>query len=169
MAASILIVDDDAVQRRLVENMVQKAGYEAVVVDSGDAAIALLAAPLSAQEKAAGREEFIYKKTKEGDLKMYVHYPPDWKAADKRPAMVFFFGGGTCTVSTCVRSSMSSTSSGVSRIATRSSSSSQWLSSASWLAGSVSPGAATMATAAAPRHRHIASRSPWRYPLSRTD
>jgi DNA-binding NtrC family response regulator len=45
MAASILIVDDDAVARRLVENMVQKCGYEAVVVDSGDAAIALLTAP----------------------------------------------------------------------------------------------------------------------------
>ena len=28
MAASILIADDDAVQRRLVENMVQKCGYE---------------------------------------------------------------------------------------------------------------------------------------------
>src|SRR6201996_2899798 len=42
MAARILIADDDAVQRRLVENMVQKCGYEAVVVDSGDAAIALL-------------------------------------------------------------------------------------------------------------------------------
>ena len=42
MAASILIADDDAVQRRLVENMVQKCGYEAVVVDSGDAAIAML-------------------------------------------------------------------------------------------------------------------------------
>src|SRR3981081_796529 len=45
MAASILIVDDDAVQRRLVENMVQKCGYDAVVVDSGDAAIAMLTAP----------------------------------------------------------------------------------------------------------------------------
>jgi len=42
MAASILIADDDAVQRRLVENMVQKCGYQAVVVDSGDAAIAAL-------------------------------------------------------------------------------------------------------------------------------
>ncbi|HLZ04015.1 MAG TPA: sigma-54 dependent transcriptional regulator [Bradyrhizobium sp.] len=42
MAASILIADDDAVQRRLVENMVQKCGYEAVVVDGGDAAVALL-------------------------------------------------------------------------------------------------------------------------------
>jgi DNA-binding NtrC family response regulator len=45
MAASILIADDDAVQRRLVENMVQKCGYDAVVVDSGDAAIAMLTAP----------------------------------------------------------------------------------------------------------------------------
>src|SRR6201997_563589 len=45
MAASILIADDDAVQRRLVENMAQKCGYEAIVVDSGDAAIATLTAP----------------------------------------------------------------------------------------------------------------------------
>src|ERR687897_228065 len=45
MAATILIADDDAVQRRLVENMVQKCGYETVVVDSGDAAVALLTAP----------------------------------------------------------------------------------------------------------------------------
>src|ERR1700731_1791041 len=45
MAASILIVDDDAIQRRLVENMVQKCGYEAIVLDSGDAAIALLTTP----------------------------------------------------------------------------------------------------------------------------
>src|SRR3982074_359755 len=45
MAATILIADDDAVQRRLVENMVQKCGYEPLVVDSGDAAIALLTAP----------------------------------------------------------------------------------------------------------------------------
>jgi len=42
MAASILIADDDAVQRRLVENMVQKCGYEAVVVDGGDAAVTIL-------------------------------------------------------------------------------------------------------------------------------
>ena len=42
MAATILIADDDAVQRRLVENMVQRCGYETVVVESGDAAIAHL-------------------------------------------------------------------------------------------------------------------------------
>ena len=45
MAATILIADDDAVQRRLVENMVQKCGYEALVVDNGDDAVALLTAP----------------------------------------------------------------------------------------------------------------------------
>ncbi|MBM7485058.1 DNA-binding NtrC family response regulator [Bradyrhizobium sp. USDA 3686] len=48
MAASILIADDDAVARRLVENMVQKCGYETIVVDSGDAAIAALTAPEAA-------------------------------------------------------------------------------------------------------------------------
>src|ERR1700682_1458260 len=45
MAANILIADDDPVARRLVENMVQKCGYETIVVDSGDAAIAMLTAP----------------------------------------------------------------------------------------------------------------------------
>src|SRR3954447_18856521 len=45
MAASILIADDDPVQRRLVENMVQKCGYEAVVVETGDAVIEKLTNP----------------------------------------------------------------------------------------------------------------------------
>src|SRR5262245_23619340 len=45
MAATILIADDDAVQRRLVENMVQKCGYETVIVESGDAAVELLTGP----------------------------------------------------------------------------------------------------------------------------
>jgi DNA-binding NtrC family response regulator len=45
MVERILIADDDAVQRRLVENMVQRCGYEAITVDSGDAAIARLTDP----------------------------------------------------------------------------------------------------------------------------
>jgi len=45
MAASILIADDDAVQRRIVENMVQECGYQTIVVDSGDAVIAALTGP----------------------------------------------------------------------------------------------------------------------------
>jgi DNA-binding NtrC family response regulator len=44
MAATILIADDDAVQRRLVENMVQKCGYEPLVAENGDEAVALLTA-----------------------------------------------------------------------------------------------------------------------------
>ncbi len=42
MAERILIVDDDPVARRLVENMVSRAGYEAVTAEGGDLALALL-------------------------------------------------------------------------------------------------------------------------------
>jgi len=43
MAATILIADDDAVQRRLLENMVQRCGYQTIVVESGDAAMTVIA------------------------------------------------------------------------------------------------------------------------------
>jgi len=39
-------------------------------------------------------ERYIYKQTPQGELAMYVHFPKDWTANDKRPAIVFFFGGG---------------------------------------------------------------------------
>ncbi|TAK47658.1 MAG: sigma-54-dependent Fis family transcriptional regulator [Xanthobacteraceae bacterium] len=42
MAATILVVDDDPVQRRLLENMVQRSGYGVVTAEGGDAAMALL-------------------------------------------------------------------------------------------------------------------------------
>ena len=42
MPERVLIVDDDPVQRRLLENIVTRTGYQAVVADSGDAAVALL-------------------------------------------------------------------------------------------------------------------------------
>ncbi len=42
MPERVLIVDDDPVQRRLLENIVTRTGYEAVVADGGDAAVALL-------------------------------------------------------------------------------------------------------------------------------
>ena len=38
MAARVLIVDDDPVQRRLLDNMVRKFGHEPVVAESGDQA-----------------------------------------------------------------------------------------------------------------------------------
>jgi DNA-binding NtrC family response regulator len=44
MAERILIVDDDPVQRRLLESMAAKAGYETATTDSGEAALALMRA-----------------------------------------------------------------------------------------------------------------------------
>ena len=38
MPERILVVDDDPVQRRLIENMVRKFGYEAIVAEGGDQA-----------------------------------------------------------------------------------------------------------------------------------
>jgi DNA-binding NtrC family response regulator len=46
---TILIVDDDPVQCRLLEGMLQKFGYETLTRDNGDAALALLNAPEAAR------------------------------------------------------------------------------------------------------------------------
>ncbi len=41
-----------------------------------------------------GSEQLIYKKVGDVDLTLDIEKPADWKASDKRPAIVFFFGGG---------------------------------------------------------------------------
>ena len=38
--------------------------------------------------------EMAYKKTAEKTLNTFTHFPDDWKPSDKRPAIIFFFGGG---------------------------------------------------------------------------
>ena len=65
-----------------------------VLVLVGGLATASPAAPAQEGEGDAATKEYVYKKTPKGDLRMTVHFPPGWKAADKRPAIVFFFGGG---------------------------------------------------------------------------
>jgi DNA-binding NtrC family response regulator len=45
MSGTILVVDDDPVQRRLLEAMVRRFGYQAVVAESGEAALSLLRSP----------------------------------------------------------------------------------------------------------------------------
>jgi DNA-binding NtrC family response regulator len=45
MSERVLIVDDDPVQRRLLENMVGRFGYDALVAEGGDAAVDLLTGP----------------------------------------------------------------------------------------------------------------------------
>jgi DNA-binding NtrC family response regulator len=47
MSERILIVDDDPVQCRLLDNMVRKFGYDAVVVDNGDKALTRLTGPVA--------------------------------------------------------------------------------------------------------------------------
>ena len=37
---------------------------------------------------------YVYKAVGERKLTLDFDYPPDWKPSDKRPAIVFFFGGG---------------------------------------------------------------------------
>jgi acetyl esterase len=43
---------------------------------------------------AAAPETRIYKKTDQGGLTLLIDKPAGWTASDKRPAVVFFFGGG---------------------------------------------------------------------------
>jgi DNA-binding NtrC family response regulator len=45
MAERILIVDDDPVQRRLLESMIARAGYDVAIAEGGDAAAAMLTTP----------------------------------------------------------------------------------------------------------------------------
>ena len=45
---------------------------------------------------------FTYTKTKQADLQIVVHFPPDWKETDKRPGSVFFFGNCQCLIQFCI-------------------------------------------------------------------
>jgi acetyl esterase len=56
-------------------------------------ACCLMADPSLAQEPMADQAH-VYKQTKQGELKLHVYLPADWQAEQKRPAIVFFFGGG---------------------------------------------------------------------------
>jgi acetyl esterase/lipase len=38
--------------------------------------------------------DHVYKRTPEGELTLHGFFPAEWKATDKRPVVVFFFGGG---------------------------------------------------------------------------
>lgn len=45
------------------------------------------------QPTAPAQKSFTYKKAQQLDLNIVVHYPPGWKKTDRRPGIVFFFGG----------------------------------------------------------------------------
>ena len=57
--------------------------------------IAALTVASAASAAAQTPSELVpFKKTDKGDLQLHVFKPSDWRAGDKRPAIVFFFGGG---------------------------------------------------------------------------
>lgn len=51
-------------------------------------------AELSAEGRQRGYREFTYKQAPEGELRIYCKMPEGWSAGDRRPIMLFFFGGG---------------------------------------------------------------------------
>lgn len=66
------------------------------------ALLSVVSTCLAQQEPPASRpgtspsaaKAYTYRATKQGDLQIYVHFPPGWKAGDRRAGIVFFFGGG---------------------------------------------------------------------------
>lgn len=53
-----------------------------------------LAAPALTHDGPLPDRKVTYKEDPKGALQLHVFQPEDWKASDRRPAIVFFFGGG---------------------------------------------------------------------------
>ena len=56
--------------------------------------IMLLNSIALASQTSPDVKTMTYKTVGDRELKIHIHTPPGWKAGDKRPAIVFFFGGG---------------------------------------------------------------------------
>jgi acetyl esterase/lipase len=56
----------------------------------------MMVVPVAGEEPSelSPPSSFVYKKTDQAELRLAIHYPAKWQATDKRPAIVFFFGGG---------------------------------------------------------------------------
>ena len=61
---------------------------------AADFDMAAYLAQLSAKGKERAYKEFVYKQTPQGELRIYFAMPAGWSSADKRPAVIFFYGGG---------------------------------------------------------------------------
>lgn len=87
MPPSILIVNDDPVQRRLLEESLRRLGYEAVCADSGEAALKMLRAsederpPTSdenrSSEDAPGQVPTIAALNADGELRPFAEVEAD--------------------------------------------------------------------------------------------
>lgn len=58
--------------------------------------VSSIASEATAQKHAAPQPDrrVVYRHTPQTTLKLHLFVPPDWKPADRRSAIVFFFGGG---------------------------------------------------------------------------
>ena len=54
----------------------------------------MFAVTASAKEKIVPNKTVVSKKVDSVELKMHIFHPKDLKPTDKRPAILFFFGGG---------------------------------------------------------------------------
>jgi DNA-binding NtrC family response regulator len=97
MAERLLIVDDDPVQRRLLEAMVRKAGYEAATAEGGEAAIKAILA------SAAGPFDCIVLDLVMPDLDGLGVLARMREAAIATPVIVQTAHGGIDTVVTAMR------------------------------------------------------------------
>ena len=58
------------------------------------ACVLMLSYSVYAEEKILPDKTLVYKRIGEVELKLHVFTPQDHKASDRRPAIIFFFGGG---------------------------------------------------------------------------
>lgn len=68
-------------------------GITARTTGAGDEAKSQITSPVGG-DRAESR---VYKRASRSDLAIHLHFPPDWRPEDHRPAIVFFFGGGWTT------------------------------------------------------------------------
>lgn len=57
-------------------------------------ALLVMCAAAGSVDAAEEVKSFVYKKTPQTELALTTYLPGDWKPEDRRPAIVFFFGGG---------------------------------------------------------------------------
>jgi len=65
--------------------------FLAMVTSAGFAALKPVETTLAPE---GGKSVAVFKTTPQGELKIHLYFPTDWKASDRRPTIVFFFGGG---------------------------------------------------------------------------
>jgi acetyl esterase/lipase len=56
--------------------------------------VVLLSGTVLCAQETAKSKAVTYKTVGDKELKIHLHFPPNWKSRDRRPAIIFFFGGG---------------------------------------------------------------------------